>query len=150
MFVEPPVEAGQPFPVGQRHGLVAQARQARPHFGGEFPAHGQIVAPGALHPHFLVGPAAILHLAGGAFAVLELSPPLLGFAPAGQGVTELAAIFHEQVHALAARGPEQVQVGGEMDVGLQHAGVHLHRKRRAGRAAFFLRTPGVRQRRCAR
>ena len=67
----------------------------------------------------------------------ELPPPFLGLAPAGQRVAELVAIFLNQVHALAAGVPEQIQVGGEMHIGFQHVGVHLDFKRREGRAAFF-------------
>ena len=44
--------------------------------------------------------------------------------------------FH-QVHTLAPRVPKQVQIRGEMHVGFQHIAVHLHFKRREGRAGFF-------------
>ena len=133
---EHPVEPGQPFPAGGVHRCLAQAQQARLHLGRKRAPHGQIRAHGRFDPRFLVRPAAIDELAGGALAGLELPPPRLELAPARQVVTGGEQSFH-QVHALAACVPEQVQIGGEMHVRFQHVRVHLHFKRRAGRAGFF-------------
>ncbi len=130
-----PVPPSAPVPRAGRTGAKdcpALWRRVRP--------HGQIVAHGPFQPRFLVETATINHLAGGAFARFEFPPPVLGLPPAGQGVAELVAILHDQIHALAARVPEQVQVGGEMHVGFQHVGVHFDFKRRQRRAAFFANT----------
>ena len=118
------------------HRLIAQAQQTRPHFGRKFATHRQIVTNRRLDARFLVRPASIDDLAGDAFARLELPPPLLELAPAGQVVTGGEQPFH-QFHTFAARVPEQIQVGGEMHVALQHITVHLDFKRRDGRAVFF-------------
>ena len=116
--------------------MVAELNQAGANFDFERTAHSQILPHGWFDARFLVRPAAINDLAGGALEVLELPPPVLGLAPSGQRVAG-GAIAFDQVHALAARVPEQVQVGREMHVGLQHVAVHLEFKRRAGRAGFF-------------
>ena len=80
MLVQHRVEIGQRFPVRRVHGLVTHSQEARLHLGGKLAAHGQIIAHGALHPGFLVGPAAIHDLTGGAFAGFELPSPFLGWA----------------------------------------------------------------------
>jgi len=109
-------------------------------FGAQRAAHGEILAHGFLHARLLVRPAAIDDVAGGALKLLELAPPVPGLAPAGQGAATAAQLFNP-VHALAARVPEQVQVGREMHVSLQDVAVHLELKRRVGRAGFFCEHP---------
>src|ERR1022692_1122256 len=136
MLVQHPMKILQRFARREVHGLVAQPNQAGLHLGGERAAHRQILTHGFLDAGFLVRPAAIDPLAGGALEVLELPSPVLGLPPTGQRVTAPTKLLH-QIHALTARVPEQVQVGGEMHLGLQHITVHFDLKRRAGRAGFF-------------
>ena len=97
----------QCFPVRQFHRLVAQAEQAGVHLGGEFVTGAQILAHRLVEARLLVG-TAVRGLAGATFQGFEPAPPVLRLAPAGQSVTELVAVFFDQIHALAAGVPEQV------------------------------------------
>ena len=113
--------------------------------GAQRAAHGERRAHGFRPARLVVRPAARDDGARGALEVLELAPPVLGLAPAGQGAATAAPLFNPG-HACAAGVPEPVQVGRERHVGFQDATVHLELKRRSGRAVVFLRTPFVRRR----
>ena len=130
------------FPLGREHGLVAEGEQARADFGREVVPGGEVLAHG-LGDAGGFGPgrttAAVDGFAGAALERFEAPAPGLGFAPAGQSEVGLGVEFLDPVDALAAGIPEQIQVGGEMHVGLQHVRVDLEFKGRDGRAVVFFK-----------
>ena len=63
--------------------------------------------------------------------------PVFYFSPAGQRESGRGVRFFDPVDALAAGVPRQVQVGGEMQAGLQHGGVGLEFKGRDGGGGGF-------------
>ncbi len=142
VFEEHGVKILERFPLGQTHGLVAEGEQAHADFGREFVAGGEILAHGGVEAGGFGGgraAAAVDGLARAALEGFEPAAPVLRFAPAGEREAGGGVEFFNPVHALAAGVPEEVQVGGEMDVGLEDVGVDLEFKGRGGGAFVFFK-----------